>query len=205
MRHTRGYAAALATMTIGVVGATVAACTTTPPPTVMPATTGTSPAPSPATATAPSTATTSATTLAYPTDVPAEARANTPEGAKAFAKYFFAQLNKAYTTPQAGLIAPLSTDSCKSCADYEQKAFGYVREHRRYDRAAIEVLEVSLTPGETPPPGIVWLDVTAHQLPARIIDSSGATTFTVTERTGIFFVALAFRDGWLVDSVKVYS
>jgi hypothetical protein len=110
VRHTRRrYAATLAALIAA--SAMVAGCTTSTagPGVTTTATSGSSTATTTPTATATSTpSATTAPTAAYPADVPAEARANTPAGAIAFAKHFFGQVNKAYTTPQAGLIAPLS-------------------------------------------------------------------------------------------------
>ena len=52
--------------------------------------------------------------------VPSAATANTPQGADAFARYFFDQLNLAFRTSNAELIAALSTDDCTGCATYRQ-------------------------------------------------------------------------------------
>ena len=161
--------------------------------------------PATSTATSPSsgTATGSATgTLAYPADVPAEARVNSPAGAMAFARYFFAQVNKAHTTPQAGLIAPLSTANCKTCAAAEQNAIDYLASGRRYDRDALAVLEVSINP-ETLAQGHT-IDVAAHQLPARIINTSGATTEQIKDVKAVFVLrVIRVGEAWRIDSVKV--
>jgi hypothetical protein len=161
------------------------------------------PATSAATSPSSGTATGSATgTLAYPADVPAEARVNSPAGAMAFARYFFAQVNKAYTTPQAGLIAPLSTANCKTCAAAEQNAIDYLASGRRYDRDALAVLEVSINP-ETLAQGHT-IDVAAHQLPARIINTSGATTEQIKDVKAVFVLrVIRVGEAWRIDSVKV--
>ncbi len=104
VRHTRRrYAATLAALIAA--SAVVAGCTTSTagPGVTTTATSGSSTATTTTTATATATpSATTAPTAAYPADVPAEARANTPDGAKAFAKHYFAQINKAYTTPASG-------------------------------------------------------------------------------------------------------
>ena len=145
---------------------------------------------------------TTGATLTYPADVPAEARVNSPAGAMAFARYFFAQVNKAYTTPQAGLIAPLSTANCKTCAAAEQNASDYLASGRRYDRDALAVLEVSINP-ETLAQGHT-IDVAAHQLPARIINTSGATTEQIKDVKAVFVLrVIRVGEAWRIDSVKV--
>ncbi len=202
------YAAGLALL--GALAGGLVGCTSSPagPGSTSGPTGGATSVPATSTATSPSsgTATGSATgTLAYPADVPAEARVNSPAGAMAFARYFFAQVNKAYTTPQAGLIAPLSTANCKSCAAFEKTAGDFVVDGQRYDRQALEVLETSLSP-EPAPAGTLIVDVVAKQFPAKVITGSGSIVRTITERQGIFVVRLARGEGvWTVDSIQVQA
>ena len=199
------YAAGLALL--GALAGGLVGCTSGPagPGSTSGPTGGATSVPATSTATSPSsgTATGSATgTLAYPADVPAEARVNSPAGAMAFARYFFAQVNKAYTTPQAGLIAPLSTANCKTCAAAEQNAIDYLASGRRYDRDALAVLEVSINP-ETLAQGHT-IDVAAHQLPARIINTSGATTEQIKDVKAVFVLrVIRVGEAWRIDSVKV--
>ncbi len=175
-----------------------------------------SPGPAPVTAGTPSvtaTATTSSSTSSatatstpsstYPADVPAEARANTLAGAAAFVRYFLAQVNTAYTKPATGLILPLSTSECGSCTAYEEKIAGYVAAGQRYDRPAVEVLEVTRAAGLTASANGEVLDVAIHQLPARIISATGLVD-KVTEMRGVLVVWLAHDgQGWRVTTVKV--
>jgi len=204
VRHTRRrYAATLAALIAA--SAVVAGCTTSTagPGVTTTATSGSSTATTTPTATATSTpSATTAPTAAYPADVPAEARANTPDGAKAFARHFFGQVNKAYTTPQTGLLAPLSTPNCKTCAAAEDNASSYLATGRRYDRDALDVLEVALD-AETISDGHV-VDVTAHQRPAKVVDSAGTVTEQINEVRSVFVVWVRRVAGsWRIDSVKV--
>ncbi|MBK7609766.1 MAG: hypothetical protein IPJ15_00140 [Actinomycetales bacterium] len=162
------------------------------------------PATSAATSPSSGTATGSATgTLAYPADVPAEARVNSPAGAMAFARYFFAQVNKAYTTPQAGLIAPLSTANCKTCATYEGNSLKYVQLHQRHTLEPVQVTEVSIAP-DTPDDVTRTVDVVFVQRPSQIVDSVGAVVETLKSRQAIFAVDLVW-DGslWRVSGIQV--
>lgn len=160
----------------------------------------------PATTSAPTPSATASTppSSTYPADVPAEARANTLAGAAAFARYFFAQVNMAYTKPKAGLIPPLATSECKSCAAFEDTASGYVAAGQHYDRPALEVLEVTAAAGvPAEQPGKQALDVALHQLPAKVMSSSGVVD-TIKEQQGVMVVWLSHGDeGWRVTSIKV--
>lgn len=141
--------------------------------------------------------------LAYPADVPAEARVNSRAGAMAFARHFFAQVNKAYTTPQAGLIRPLSDSTCLSCASFADNADTYVGERVRYSAEPIRILEVSLAP-DAPPPDGRFVDVVARQEKATLIDSMGQVRDTFGEKEGVFLVNLRWSgNAWFVRKIQV--
>jgi len=197
----RKYAAWLAML--GVLAGGVVGCTNSPagPVSTTSATaSGVTITPAPPTS-APRT--TSATASAvYPADVPAEARVNSPAGAMAFARYFFAQANLAYTTPRSGLLPPLSTAKCKTCAAFEATASRYVREGLRYDRNPVQILEVTLDAEPLTSGHIV--DLVAHQQPARVIDGAGAVVENIKEQKVIFVINVVSVDAaWRIDSVKV--
>lgn len=206
----RRYAASLAAVVaLAGVGVGVAGCTTSgpgaqgsPPASAGPTSPGASSAggaSGPATSTVTAGAT---TTLAYPADVPAEARVDSPAGAMAFARYFFAQVNKAYTTPQAGLIAPISTANCKSCAGYEQRATELVEKRQRFDRPPMVELEIGLAP-ETED-GAILVDFVFRQAEARLLDSSGTEISKFTGKRGIFLLHARWVSGaWMADRIQV--
>lgn len=200
----RKYAAWLAML--GVLAGGVVGCTNSPagPVSTTSATaSGVTITPAPPTS-APRT--TSATASAvYPADVPAEARVNSPAGAMAFARYFFAQVNKAYTTPQAGLIAPLSTPNCKSCAAYEKHAADYVGRSLRYDRPAIAVQEITVSP-DTEPGATLLLDVVVEQQAARLIDAGSRVAESFEHARGIVVLhVVRSNETWLAREVQVRS
>ena len=167
------------------------------------ATSGSSTATTTTTATATATpSATTAPTAAYPADVPAEARANTPDGAKAFAKHYFAQINKAFTTPQAGLIAPLSELTCLSCAGFANAADGYAKLGQRYSVDPIQVIEVT-TASESPESG-AFVDAVLKLPAAKLVDPTGAVVDTFAEKRGVFLVEMHRRpEGWVVQKIRV--
>ena len=140
--------------------------------------------------------------LPYPTDVPADALANTPKGAEAFVRYFFARLNRAYMVPDSGLLTSIATPNCLSCVTYDRTAAEYVAKGYRYDRPAADVLEVSLASDPAPPGGHVF-DVVVHQQPAQVRDASGAIVDTIKDLRTVLAVQVVF-DGqhWRIDKVR---
>ncbi|MGB2698974.1 MAG: hypothetical protein WBC31_01235 [Candidatus Phosphoribacter baldrii] len=120
----------------------------------------------------------------------------------AFARHFFAQVNKAYTTPQAGLIAPLSTPNCKSCAGYEERARGLEASKERYDRLPLAILEVSPAPDRVD--GLTLIDVVFRQTDARLIDSAGHELSRFTTKSGIFVLHVRWSSGlWVANEIQV--
>lgn len=180
----------------------VAGCSTTPAP--GPATSSNSGASSSPATSQPTPTPSTATAQPYPTDVPAEARVNSPEGALAFARHFFTVVNTVYIAPISGAVAALSTANCKSCEGMEQEISWFVAAGRRYDRPAVDVREVSLNPGTPTAGGAVLVDIVVHQRPAKIIDAQGAMIDTVKESTGVIVMTTVFRDGgFRADSIQV--
>jgi hypothetical protein len=199
------YAAGLALL--GALAGGLVGCTSGPagPGSTSGPTGGATSVPATSTATSPSsgTATGSATgTLAYPADVPAEARVNSPAGAMAFARHFFAQANLAYTSPRSGLLPPLSTSNCKTCAAFEATASRYVREGLRYDRNPVQILEVSLD--AEPLTGGHMVDLVAHQQPSKVINAAGVVVEDIKDQKVIFVLNVVSVDSaWRIDSVRV--
>lgn len=197
----RGYAArwGLLAAVGAVVAAAAAGCTSTTggPGTTTAVGTGSSTV-SPTTS--PSASVTASLTSTYPADVPAEARANTPAGAVAFARHYFAQINKAYTTPQGGLIAPLSDGSCLSCASFANNADTYSKTGQRYSAEPLQVMDATLAKDSSTG---TMVDVVLKQKAAKLIDSIGTVVDTFSEKQGSFLVQLQRRsDGWVVQKIQ---
>lgn len=199
--RTRSYAARLGVLAVavGLVGCTQSGGG----PVVTPS--GSRTSTSTTSVSAPTTSPTGPTALptAFPADVPAEARPNTPQGAVAFVKHFFATLNRAYTTPTAGIISPLSTSNCKSCATFETNSASYVAMGHRFDRPAVKLLEVSISP-ETPPVNAQIVDAVIDQMPAKIIDTTGQVVKEIQAKKGVLVLQVVrVQDVWFIDLVQV--
>ena len=53
-------------------------------------------------------------------EIPAEARALTPQGADAFVRFFFAQMNVAFQRSDPSLIRELTNGECETCENYAE-------------------------------------------------------------------------------------
>lgn len=143
------------------------------------------------------------TRAAYPTDVPADAQANTPAGAVAFANYFFGRMNTAYTTGQAGLLSPLTTTRCARCVTFEADLAALAAQGRRTVSGPVQ-LRGSNPSKEPHRADQTVVDVLFKMLPVKIVDAGGAAVGTVPNTRGIYVVALV-RDGsvWRVDGIEL--
>src|SRR5918993_149978 len=65
-------------------------------------------------------------------EIPAAAREKSETGAEAFTRFFFDQVNVAWTEPRPGLIGSLSDPDCQFCAKTEDRAAELERAEERY-------------------------------------------------------------------------
>ncbi len=84
--------------------------------------------------------------MPLPVDLPVAAREQSAAGAEAFMKFFYAEVNRAWTRPATGLIPPLCLSTSKSCAALEGNAAELVKNRQRYDGDPGTILSVLLRP-----------------------------------------------------------
>ena len=155
-----------------------------------------------------STSTSSPTTTAPPTtspttdpNIPVAARAHTPAGAEAFVRYFYSQLNVAWSKPQAGLISVLSAPTCKSCAALETTATDLVKNGQHYDGPPVTVLSVDSIGDASPGHPEVLVRFTQER--RNVVDRSGNVVLTDQRKQGKFVATLGWSSrGWSVFTVK---
>ena len=133
--------------------------------------------------------------------IPAEAMQRTPEGAVAFVKFYFDQVNKAWTTPDSTLLPALADPVCKSCASFQADAVEFVELKHRYATAGAEASNVTPIAGAVEP-AQQMLSLTLRQLPATIVDQSGATVTTKTDESFEVKALLAWKEArWYVVDI----
>jgi predicted lipid-binding transport protein (Tim44 family) len=174
----------------------LAACGGAKPDSSASRTTGSPPT---ATATAPTTSA-SPTATADP-NIPAAARAHTPAGAEAFVRYFYAQLNLAWSKPQAGLISGLSSPTCKTCSNFEEEAAKSVAKNERVVGQSI-VLDTVGTSDASNPAKMTVLAI-GYQPKTIVVDSSGKTVQTLQRESVRTLVTVQWHDvGWRLGEIQ---
>jgi hypothetical protein len=158
---------------------------------------------SPTTTAAPATsAATSKASQATDPNIPAAARAHTPAGAAAFVKYFHDQLNVAWGKPRAGLLAPLSLPSCKTCSTFESTAANMAQKHERMLGDTVRIDSVDA--GATESNGDQTVVVTGAQLKTSVVDSNGKKARDIpADRLRLLATTRWTASGWRVSEIKV--
>jgi Family of unknown function (DUF6318) len=162
---------------------------------------------SPSSSTPTSSSTTAApTTTAPPTsaspttdpNIPVAARAHTPAGAEAFVRYFYSQLNVAWSKPQAGLISALSVPTCKTCLAFEGTAADLASKHQHY-RDDVFVVKSVGSIGESE------VLVVGTQPPGAVVNNNGSVVKSRTQaQPAKFSVTVAWSSqGWRISEIRV--
>lgn len=135
-------------------------------------------------------------------NIPTAARAHTTAGAEAFVKYFFEQLNVAWTVPQAGILSPLCQSSAVACATFEKTAVRLAKEGHRYDGSPVTVAFI----GTTDAARADRYDVLANVVQERRSEIDGDGKALVTDRRKklrFHFVLLFSGQNWSVSSLNL--
>ena len=159
-------------------------------------------------ASASSTSTSSPATAAPPTtaspttdpNIPVAARAHTPAGAEAFVRYFFDQVNLAWSTPEPGALPRLCSASSKSCASFEATAVQLEAAGNHYDGPPVTTLSVTALDA---PAGRQSVLYKGRQEKRNVVDAAGHVISTDEEKLVSFEAALEWTPaGWRVFTIK---
>jgi hypothetical protein len=132
--------------------------------------------------------------------IPKAARANTQEGAEAFAKFFIEQVARSGVTADPTLIEGLYTKSCKTCANFVATAQSLKDEGRRHKESAMTVESSSANKFTEEGKEIaVWVDLKV----VDIVDSKGERVGRTKAARGAFVLFVSFRKHWIANAVQV--
>jgi len=141
------------------------------------------------------------TVLPLPVDLPGPAREHSPAGAEAFVRFFYAQVNRAWTRPEVGRIPQLCLSTSKSCAGLERVAAQLARDGQRYSGDPLTLLRV--VPLGSGSPESIAVDVRGRQEHRDVVDGQGRVVLTDSQKDAHFEVQLGWlSDGWRVSTIK---
>lgn len=178
----------------------LAGCTaeTDPQPVALP-TVSASPTPS---TTPRSTPTPSVTASAVPVPVPAAARAATPQGAAAFARFYFEQINQGFREPGTSVLAPHSDPQCQSCRNFISTLKSMQKEGLYHDGVGFVIIAAEAPPIESGYSQVlVSYELPKHNLRGR----DGAVVEAVPCEPPGQYIATVQRKGstWLMRGIEV--
>jgi hypothetical protein len=134
-------------------------------------------------------------------DVPAEAQPATSAGAEAFAKFFYAQTNRAFNDKNPELVSLLSAPGCGACDAYV-KSIQLLRDNNeRVEGYAVNVFQ-AVAPMVTGPEARV--DVSWSAPKATSYDANGKATHSEGpfKRVNEEVRLIRINDQWRVQSIK---
>ncbi|WP_157622576.1 DUF6318 family protein [Nostocoides sp. Soil756] len=181
----------MALVVAGVLAAVVlGGCTDDASPVVTPSPTASSANPSPSPS--PSASVSPSATASGPA-IPAAARAQTPAGAEAFVRFFFDELNLAWTRPDPSVLPTLSRGECQFCKKMQARAVELSESGQRYASDPVEVKTLTVLEGA--PAGDIYFDLGLLQNAVNVIDKAGKVITSDSQKQGHFNVGVRWSAG----------
>ncbi len=191
--------AALASVLLAL-AVTAPACASDPPADAAPPNatvpSGTSSAPT-TTTSAPPTTTTQAPVDPVVAKIPKAARANTQEGAEAFAEFFVRQIGQGFAKADPGLIGGLYTKECKTCVALHEGMASMRSDRQRHERVSIIVGKASAQRFVSEDPKKV-IAVPMEQVRVDVVDAKGVAVDSTEASKGAFVLTLTWEKRWVI-------
>lgn len=135
-------------------------------------------------------------------EIPAAAREQTEAGAEAFVRFFFDQVNTAWTEPRAGLISALGDVDCRFCAKSESDAVALITNSERYESDPVTLGPLNiLILGEGDDQTLVRTELTQNEV--DVLNSGGVVVRTDPKKKVTLTTGLVWQGGtWRVFDVE---
>lgn len=132
--------------------------------------------------------------------MPALAKANTPQGAAAFARHWYAELEHAYEVRDSTRLAALSDPSCRTWRNYIEDVSAARRDGRTFTGISIDILYAEAPPIEG---SYCTVLVTYDQASFTVKRADGSTkrSYPGVRKTDVQFQALRKQQGWVAVRV----
>jgi hypothetical protein len=137
-----------------------------------------------------------------PVAIPSPARVRSPQGAEAFIRFFFVQLNQAFASSNADLIKAHSNSECGTCRTYEAALTASKRDGHFIRGDSFGVSNVAVPPLQS----LGTIAEVSGRTPARtVVDAAGATV-EVLKDDGAFHLQVAVKwsgQRWVVSGIRL--
>jgi hypothetical protein len=132
-------------------------------------------------------------------DVPQAARANTPQGAEAFTKYFGQVVNQAFISQDESSLQSLFLPECKSCSGITESIVRYRQKGQRFLGQYLIVTGAVFSSDIN---GVTKVLAATDQPGGKVVDSHGAVVETAPSSKGNLSVQLKFDGQWRVVEMQ---
>lgn len=156
------------------------------------------------TSAAPSTTTTSAPSQTTPVDpviakIPAAARPETIEGAAAYTRFYFAQLNKAFKTGNQSVLDGLFTTGCKTCTALSAGVADVAKAGHHYGGDLTRIHYASTTEFSSAARRVL---VDLSQMKVAVLDKDGRTVDETRSAKLAFVATLEYEKRWVITRLQ---
>jgi hypothetical protein len=135
-------------------------------------------------------------------DIPAAARVKSDKGAEAFVRYFFDQVNTAWTRPEVGLVTAHADPGCQFCLKTEADASDLVQAGERYKSQPISLKSATALPGAAPE-GQSFVRTNATQNKVDVLNASNEVVRSDSKKELQLMTGLIWKEGrWFVYEVE---
>lgn len=132
--------------------------------------------------------------------VPAAAREKTDAGAEAFITYYIEQSARAWMVPDGSVLDGLSTSSCITCRNLQQKARDLERDKQKYKSTPIRVDKTKIFSSTS---SRVVVDLQLTEMPVDLVDAKGTVVEHYPRNKITRAAALVWQEGrWRVDGIS---
>jgi hypothetical protein len=144
---------------------------------------------------------TSTTSTSTAPAIPEAARANTPQGAEAFTRFFADQANRAYDNLDPAVIQSLSAPGCKTCESMVTSLTLWRDSNYKYEGKF--VTPTSITISAFPQDGTAKTVLMGSSSDARVLDNNGTVVQKFAAQSASSSVFLSYEAGqWKVTEIK---
>ena len=134
--------------------------------------------------------------------IPPAARVKSDKGAEAFVRYFFDQVNQAWTSPQAGLVPALADSGCQFCLKTESDAQALVNAQSGTKSQPISLKAVTVLSGAAPA-GQSFVRTDATQNLTDVLGADNAVVRSDSKKELQLMTGLIWKGGrWFVYEVE---
>jgi hypothetical protein len=110
------------------------------------------------------------TATVAPVAIPSAATVHNAFGAAAFVRFYYGQLNLAWSGPDPTRLTALSDPACGTCRNYIQAAKDFASRQQRIRGTSVRVLTAEAPPMQN---GLVAVDLTFDEPARAIVDQEG--------------------------------